>query len=214
MLLSLLFSQPLLFVAIIFGIVVALSVHEFSHAMAAASLGDRTAERMGRLTLNPVAHLDPVGFLMLLVAGFGYARPVPYNPAYLKNPQSGSVLIGLAGPVSNVVMAAVFAVVLKTVYPALGEQNLLVQFLFYASIINVNLAIFNCIPIPPLDGSKVLLAVFSAPQYARFRYTLETQGPFILIMFILLDSISGIGLFAALFQTIGRGFFRLLGIDL
>src|SRR3989344_4974064 len=205
MLLSLLFSQPLLFAALILGIIVALSVHEFSHALMANWLGDRTAERMGRLTLNPLAHLDPVGFLMLLIAGFGYARPVPYNPASLKNPRVGSVLVGMAGPASNVI---------KAVYPSLGEENLLVQFLFFAAIINVNLAVFNLIPIPPLDGSKALLAVFSAPQYARFRYALETQGPFILIMLILVDSFSGVGIFSALFQTLGHGFFRLLGIEI
>ncbi|OGL79208.1 hypothetical protein A3E39_00295 [Candidatus Uhrbacteria bacterium RIFCSPHIGHO2_12_FULL_60_25] len=214
MLLSLLFSQPLLFAALILGIIVALSVHEFSHALMANWLGDRTAERMGRLTLNPLAHLDPVGFLMLLIAGFGYARPVPYNPASLKNPRVGSVLVGMAGPASNVIMATVFAFVIKAVYPSLGEENLLVQFLFFAAIINVNLAVFNLIPIPPLDGSKALLAVFSAPQYARFRYALETQGPFILIMLILVDSFSGVGIFSALFQTLGHGFFRLLGIEI
>lgn len=214
MLLSLLFSQPLLFAALVFGILIALTVHEYSHAAAAAALGDPTAERQGRLTLNPLAHLDPVGFLMLLVAGFGYARPVPYNPAYLRNRNSGSVLIGLAGPASNILLAIVSAFVLKAAYPALGEHNLLVQFLLFTAIINVNLAIFNLLPIPPLDGSKILLAVLSAPRHARLRFMLETQGPFILILLILADAVLGIGFFSALFQSLGRGFFRLLGVEI
>ena len=118
MLLSLLFTQPLLFAALVLGILIALTFHEYAHAMTAAWLGDNTAERTGRLTLNPMAHLDPLGFLMLLVVGFGYARPVPYNLANLRNRNSGSVLIGLAGPASNILLATVFALVLKSVIRA------------------------------------------------------------------------------------------------
>lgn len=214
MLLSLAFSQPLLFVALILGIVIALSFHEFSHAFVASKLGDPTAERMGRLTLNPLAHLDPVGFMMLLVAGFGYARPVPYNPAYLRNRSRDAVLIGIAGPVSNVILATAFAYALRFFLPSLGFSNLLVQFLFFTAFININLAIFNMIPVPPLDGSKMLLAVLAKPKYARVRYTLETQGPFLLLTLILLDAIGGIGIFAGLFQFFGSAFFRLMGLSL
>jgi Zn-dependent protease len=213
MLLSLLFSEPLLFVALVFGIVVALTVHEYSHAAVAAALGDDTAERQGRLSLNPLTHLDPMGFLMLLVAGFGYAKPVPYNPFNLRHPRSGSVLIGIAGPISNIIMAAVFGLLLKYLYPSLGDTNLLVQFLFYAAFININLAIFNFIPIPPLDGSKILLSFLNAPKYTRTRFMLETQGPFLLIIFILIDSFAGLGIFSSLFETLGSAFFRLIGIN-
>lgn len=213
MLLSLAFSEPLLFIALILGIVIALSFHEFSHAFVAFKLGDPTAERMGRLTLNPLAHLDPVGFMMLLVAGFGYAKPVPYNPAFLKHRVRDSVLIGLAGPISNVLMAMVFAIVLRGLLPSLGFSNLLIQFLFFTAFININLAVFNMIPVPPLDGSKMLLALLSAPKYARARFTLETQGPFILLLLIIVDAIGGIGIFAGLFQFFGSSFFHLMGIS-
>jgi Zn-dependent protease len=214
MLLSLLFSQPLLFTALLLGIVVALTFHEFSHGFVAKLLGDPTAERMGRLTLNPMVHLDPLGFIMLLVAGFGFAKPVPYNPAYLRNKRTGPLLIGLAGPASNILLSAVCVVVLKMLYPSLGAANLLIQFLLFSAYININLAIFNLIPIPPLDGSKVLFAALHGPQWGRLRYSLETRGPLILIGLIIVDSVSGVGIFSGLFQFFGDLFFGLLGIRL
>jgi Zn-dependent protease len=203
-----------LFAAIILAIIVALTVHEFAHAATANVLGDDTAERMGRMTLNPVVHLDPVGFLMLLMAGFGYAKPVPYNPAMLKNKARDPVLIGLAGPASNILMAVVFALLLKFFSTSLGPNNLLIQFLFFAAFININLAIFNMLPIPPLDGSKMLLAVLNGPKWAKLRRMIVTQGPLILIALILADAFGGFGIFSRLFNAFGSGFFRLMGISL
>jgi Zn-dependent protease len=214
MLLGLLFSEPLLFVALILAIIVALTFHEFSHAAVANALGDKTAERMGRMSLNPLVHLDPVGFLMLLMAGFGYARPVPYNPSNLRNRRRDPVLIGMAGPASNVLMAVIFAYALKFFAPSLGPSNLLIQFLFFAAFININLAVFNMLPVPPLDGSKVLLALLQGHKWTRLRHTLVTQGPFILIILILIDAFGGVGIFSRLFQAFGGGFFRLLGISI
>jgi Zn-dependent protease len=212
MILNYLFEQPLLFFVLVAGIVVALAVHEFSHALVAYALGDPTAERAGRLTLNPLNHLDPVGFIMLLVAGFGYAKPVPYNPLYLKDRVMGPVLIGLAGPASNVVFAIICVLVLKTVGPTLGAGNLLTQFLLLVSFININLAIFNFIPVPPLDGSKVLFALLSGPKWNQLRFTLETQGPFVLLIVILADSILNIGLFSSILGFFGSAFFSLMGL--
>jgi Zn-dependent protease len=214
MLLGLAFTQPLLFAAILVAIVVALTFHEYAHAYVASRLGDPTADRMGRLTLDPLAHLDPVGFLMILIAGIGYARPVPFNPAYLKNRRRDPVLIGFAGPASNILMATVFALVLKYVSPELGASNLLVTFLFFASVINVNLAVFNLIPVPPLDGSKALLALLDGPRHARARMLIETRGPLILLFIILVDAVGGIGIISPIFHAIDNLFFRLLGLNI
>lgn len=210
--LNLLSTQPLLFFALVLGIVFALTVHEFSHALAANLLGDPTAEREGRLTLNPLKHLDPVGFLMLLVAWIGYAKPVPYNPSYLRDRVRDPVLIGLAGPLSNVLFATVSALLLRVLDPMLGGMNLLIQFLYLITFININLAVFNLIPVPPLDGSKVLFAFLSGPQWNRLRYTLETQGPIFLIVLILLDQFSGFGIFSSILEFFGNGFFQLMGL--
>ncbi len=209
-------SNPLLliltFLAILIAVLTALSFHEFSHALVANWLGDPTAERMGRLTLNPLAHLDPVGFIMLLVAGFGYAKPVPYDPRYLRSPRSGSVLIGIAGPISNILFASVFALVLKLIGPSLGINNLLTMFCSFGAMINVNLAIFNLIPIPPLDGSKLLNAILADSKWLHLRMTIEKQGPFLLLILIMLDIFGGIGIFSRIFETADVTFFHFFGL--
>jgi Zn-dependent protease len=212
MLLSLLFTDPLLFAAILIAIVAALSFHEFSHALTANWLGDHTASAMGRMTLNPLAHIDPLGLLMLLLAGFGFAKPVPYDPRYLQSPRRDALLIGLAGPISNIIFASVFALVLNVAEPALGPANLLIGFCNFGAVINVNLAIFNLIPIPPLDGSKLLGVILAGPQWRNFRIAVERQGPIILLVFIIVDSIGGLGIFSSIFDAVGSIFFRLWGI--
>lgn len=213
MLLGILFQQPMLFVAILLAIIIALTVHEYAHAAIARWLGDPTAERMGRLTLNPLAHLDPVGFLMLLVAGFGYAKPVPFDPRYLSHPRRDSVLIGFAGPASNIIMAVLFTFALKAFNGSLGPDNLLINFLYLAAMLNVNLAIFNLIPIPPLDGSHALFAILHDSKWNKLRSVLFRQGPMVLLLLIILDSIGGIGIFSAIFGTINTAFFHLFGIS-
>jgi Zn-dependent protease len=212
MLLNLIFQQPALFIVVILAIIVALTIHEYAHAMIAYSFGDSTAERMGRLTLNPFAHLDPVGFIMLLIAGFGYAKPVPYDPRNLKDPRRDAVWISLAGPASNIIMAIVFAVAFRMLSGSFGAENLLINFLYYATVLNVNLALFNLLPIPPLDGSQLLITVLHDAKWNKLRSILLTQGPMILLMLIILDSIGGIGIFSAIFGTADTFFFSLFGI--
>ncbi|MCC7522635.1 site-2 protease family protein [Candidatus Uhrbacteria bacterium] len=209
-LLNLLVQDPLVFLAIVGALVFTLSVHEFSHAWVGYLLGDRTAEREGRLTINPLAHLDPFGFLMILFVGFGYAKPVPFNPYNLKDRRWGPAMIAIAGPLSNLIFGSVCAVAYGLLFARLGPDNLLILVLWFLGHINFALMLFNLIPLPPLDGSKALLAILDGPRYAQMRYFLETQGPMILIGLILIDAVLRIGVFSWIF-TISNWLFSLLG---
>lgn len=209
-LLNLLVQDPLVFVAIVGALVFTLSVHEFSHAWVGSLLGDRTAEREGRLTINPLAHLDPFGFLMILFVGFGYAKPVPFNPYNLKDRRWGPAMIAVAGPLSNLIFGSVCAVAYGWLFAPLGPENLLILVLWFLGHINFALMLFNLIPLPPLDGSKALLAILDGPRYAQMRYFLETQGPMILIGLILLDAVLRIGVFSWIF-TFSNTLFSFLG---
>jgi len=190
MIINLLFHRPLLFFVWILVILIALSVHEFAHALAAYLQGDDTAKKLGRLTLNPFAHIDVLGFLMLLFVGIGWGKPVPYNPYNLKNKRFGSTIVALAGPAANFFTAAFSILLLKFLIPFLSPYNLLIRFLQLLLMVNIMLMCFNLIPIPPLDGSKVLLDII--PQrMTKLKYNLIRQGPFILLMLIILDSLAG-----------------------
>jgi len=145
-------------------VILALTVHEYAHALAAHKLGDDTAKNAGRLTLNPLAHLDPIGTLMLFFSKlFGWAKPVPFNPANFRNPVRDSTLVALAGPVSNLITAVAVAIIFKIfivfdlfrLLPRSSVQDV-ADILSYAILINVAIGVFNMLPIPPLDGFKVL----------------------------------------------------------
>jgi len=200
---------------------VSLTVHEFSHALSAYLQGDRTAQRSGRLTLNPLAHIDPVGTVLVPLLGalsgfplIGWAKPVPFNPHNLRNSRWGSVAVALAGPISNFVMAFVFLGLLRlaVINFALPQSNLLVVFLFLLVTVNVVLGIFNFIPVPPLDGSKLLHALLDAPQYRSLLITLETRGPLILMGLILIDFILPVSILGRIFNTAVSAVFRLGGL--
>ena len=198
--LSDLIGQPFVLFATALAFLVALTVHEFSHALVATLLGDDTAKRLGRLTLNPAAHLDPWGTLMLIFVGFGWGKPVPYNPYNLRWPKWGPVAVGLAGPVSNLLLGTVMLIIALIVGPWLGPNNLFVIFLVTCVQINVVLMLFNLIPLPPLDGSNVLLALLAGPRYAAIRRFIVTTGPFILIGLVVLDTFGNFGFFEVLFN--------------
>src|SRR3989338_4963351 len=148
MLLQLLFSSPAIAVAWLVAIFVSLTIHEFSHAWVAKLHGDRTGEREGRLTLNPIAHIDPVGFIPLLLFGFGWAKPVPYNPYNLRDPKWDSVKVALAGPFSNLVVALLATLLFHGLrqFGVLADPNLLTVFLFLFILLNLSLLFFNIIP--------------------------------------------------------------------
>ena len=160
----------ILFLARLFVVFCTLPVHEYAHAFVADKLGDKTARLSGRLTLNPLAHIDILGAIMILFVGFGYAKPVPVNPRNFKNPKKGMALTALAGPFSNILMAVVF-MFLSNVLSLFGS-SLFVQafyvFFSFAASINIGLAVFNLIPIPPLDGSRVLELLIPDKYYYKF----------------------------------------------
>lgn len=206
MIISLLFSEPILFFIWLLAIVYGITIHEFSHILAARLQGDDTGERMGRLTLNPLAHLDAVGFFMLLFVGFGWGKSAPYNPYNLKFQKWGEAIVAMAGPFANFISIVVFGLLGRLLIPYLGPGNLLLQFLGFLLLINIVLLVFNLIPIPPLDGSKLLFAILPARLNYVEQY-LTARGPWILLVLIIADNFLGINIFGRLFD----GFFQLAG---
>lgn len=204
MLISLLFRNPLLFVSAIVAAIVAFTLHEFAHAAAATMLGDPTAKEEKRLSLNPFVHLDVVGFAMILISGFGWAKPVPYNPYGLRTRFGGNLLIPLAGPAMNFIQSIIAAGALKALsHAAYSSEHFLVQFLGLFLMINLLLGFFNLIPIPPLDGSRVVLSLFS-DRYEEWKVHIERAGPFLLILMIILDASIGFNFFGHSMDTLSH----------
>jgi Zn-dependent protease len=154
--------SPELWILRIPAILLALTIHEYAHGWMALKLGDTTARDAGRLTLNPLAHLDILGAVMLLVGPFGWAKPVPVNGYNLKNPKRDLLLVSLAGPASNVIIALLFGYAMRFLpmsFPALANVPHLTNFVTLSIMINLGISFFNLLPIPPLDGSKILLGL-------------------------------------------------------
>ena len=165
---------------------ISITLHELSHGLVAYRLGDNTAKNMGRLTLNPLKHVDIFGLIMMAVFHFGWAKPVPVNMGNFKNPKRGMALTAIAGPLSNVIICIVFLALYGFFYPILARTNAgeyVLEILYLTSWISLGLAVFNIIPIPPLDGSKVLFSCISDEMYYKLmRY--ERYGMIILIILV------------------------------
>jgi len=194
-------------------ILFALSFHEYAHGWMANRLGDPTAKNEGRLTLNPLAHLDPLGTLMIVILHFGWAKPVPVNPYNLADPKKDMLKIALAGPVSNVLMAAATGMLIRLMQGmGMRVDNSFFGFfqymLYFLVMINLVLAIFNMIPVPPLDGSKILFGLLPTEYEESFlRY--ESKGPIILLGLVIVNNFFGIPIFSTLISPFVTFFSRI-----
>jgi Zn-dependent protease len=208
--LFLLRDEPQLFVAFVIAVIVGITFHEFSHAAVATLQGDQTARSQGRLTLNPISHLDPLGSIALIVAGFGWGRPVPISPARMRNRRFGAVLVGLAGPAANFVLALVAVIALRVTYPSAGvtfDVDFSVRLLYALVAVNVILGVFNLLPIPPLDGST-LLSVLLPPSRQNIVQFLNQYGIFLLLGLLILAP----NLLTPIFRAITEALYGLVGL--
>lgn len=193
--------EPAQLILIAIFLLVAFPVHEFAHAAAAYVQGDATAKLFGRLTLDPRVHFDRFGGLMVIISVllggflFGWAKPTPVNTANLRDRRNGEVLVALAGPASNLVMALLGAAVIRLlVAMGIGVPELVAQTLWLFVVFNVALALFNLLPVPPLDGSTILFRFLPARYAWQLRPMLSQYGIFILVIFILVLSRPLVGL--------------------
>jgi Zn-dependent protease len=209
MILNTLFSDPLIFLIWLVAILIPITVHEFAHGFTAYLLGDPTAKNMGRLTFNPIAHIDFIGFLLLLLVGFGWGKPVPYNPYNLKNKRWGPLMVSLSGPLSNLILIVIFGLLLKGL-AFLGTENYLILLLVFLVQINIILMIFNLLPIPPLDGSSIVFSLLPA-RFDNFKMAFQRSGYMILLFLIIFDSLFKIGILSTIFGFFSNLIFKVIG---
>lgn len=191
-----LFQNPLLFLFSLISLIVAVTIHEFAHAYAADKLGDPTPRLQGRVTLNPLAHLDPIGTILILISGFGWGKPVIFDPYNLRNPRKDAAIISFAGPLSNFLLALTLSIIYKLFiffhffnFDTIG-YSIISVFFFSLILLNVTLGVFNLIPIHPLDGFKIVGGILSREK-AQEWYQLERYGLlFLLALFLPLGSSS------------------------
>jgi Zn-dependent protease len=200
------------------GIIIGLTIHEYSHALVAKLCGDNTSNDQGRVTLNPLKHIDPLGFIMLLVVGFGWAKPVQFNEENLRNPKTDVLKIAVAGPLSNAILAMLLSMIFvytMKLFPSQQGAAVQVSFeiLFYAIQINWALFVFNLIPLPPLDGSHLLfhpLRKYPALYNALYKY-----GSFALLGLLVVSAVTKSNFLPIgdLIRFFHEGFLRLLGMS-
>jgi len=206
-------------VAFLLSLLIAIDVHEFAHAWMANELGDPTARYQGRLSLNPLVHLDPLGTMMMLFSvfsgfGIGWGKPVPVDPRYLrKGPRVGMGMVAAAGPMSNLILAAIAAVPIRL---GLSLPWSLLNLLLILISVNISIALFNLLPIPPLDGASILRGILSTIR-ARWAYQvsdaldrMQVQGPMIFLLLIVADQVLPISILGLVLGTPYRLLYRLI----
>ncbi|MFC1857755.1 site-2 protease family protein [Thermodesulfobacteriota bacterium] len=198
-------SLPLLMLRVP-AILIALTFHELSHGYVAKALGDPTAESEGRLTLNPLAHLDPFGAAMLLLGPFGWAKPVPVNPIYFTDPMKGMAVVAAAGPAANLLMAALTGLFFK--FGVVSVNSGLGAFLFILFIINIGLAVFNLLPIYPLDGSRIVMAFLKGQQLTTYVEAMRVV-PMIFLGMIVVEWMFKIPILSRLFGPVFKLAYKL-----
>ena len=197
-------------------ILLALTFHEYAHAYVANRFGDDTAKQNGRLTLNPLRHLDPLGTIMIFLVHFGWAKPVPVNPYRLKNPKNDMLWISAAGPLSNMLLALVSGILLR-IFIATAEtpeqtsfMAILTYVIFMSLQINLALAIFNILPIAPLDGSKILSGLLP-DSFGTMFHIMERYGPWILLGLIIFGRATGVSILGGLIWPFVKFFSSIFG---
>jgi len=180
----------------------AISMHESAHAYVANRLGDPTAKNLGRITLNPLPHIDVFGLIAIFLVHFGWAKPVPVNPNNLRNPVKDNLWIALAGPASNLLLAMAFGIIYRILFPVLSGSDagmFLLMMIRFSVTLNIVLMVFNLFPIPPLDGFHILEGIVSYDIYLKLQQIRKT-GPMILFGLIILASFTGLNIFAIIFS--------------
>jgi len=189
------------FLLLIISVLIAITIHEAAHALAAYLLGDPTAKKAGRLSLNPLKHLDLYGSLLFLFAGIGWGKPVPTNAQYFKNPKRDSAIVALAGPISNFILAIILAIPLQMQLSS-DIENLIT----YVFTINIILGAFNLIPIPPLDGSKVLAIFLPQRTYYKYQNFIQANLAYLVLLLFadkfLIQDLFGFSIFGKIVELI------------
>ncbi|HYI45737.1 MAG TPA: site-2 protease family protein [Actinomycetota bacterium] len=203
---GLLQDSPLAFLMLAIALIEAIALHEFAHAYAADLQGDRLPRAMGRVTLNPIKHLDPMGTILIFLAGFGWGKPVEFRPEALSSQRFGAALVALAGPIMNLLLAlvAAFGLVATDGASTFGALRIFFEYFF---ALNVLLAVFNLIPLPPLDGSR-LLTIFLPPRHQRIIFFLDRYGVMILLALVLFG---GFRFLTPLIRVVGAALLRITG---
>lgn len=193
------FNTVILMIARILALAVAFPFHESAHGLSALALGDKTAKTSRRISMNPMRHFDPLGFILLMLVGFGWGKPVPINPDNFKHKKSGIALTALAGPLSNLFLAYISIIVFKLFYIFLPGFQFIQLFLYYSIFINISLMLFNLIPVPPLDGSQILYYFMDDESYFNFsRYSTVL----FIVLLVLLEVLNRTGIYSRIIKSV------------